>query len=68
MTPKSDKPTASNDLLKNGPAAAYIGVAPDTLVTWRSTKRVPIRYLKIGGSVFYRKKDLDEFLESCLVS
>ena len=68
MTPISDKSIISNDRLNNSQAATYLGVAPDTLVTWRCTKRVVIPYIKLGGKVFYRKNDLDEFLESCLVS
>ena len=36
-------------------AAAYLGVKPTTLEVWRSTKRYPLPYIKIGTKVFYRK-------------
>lgn len=54
-------------LMDTPTAAAYLGVSPHTLDTWRATKRYPIKYLKTGGRVKYRKSDLDAWLESCLV-
>lgn len=45
-------------------AAEYIGVTSDTLNVWRSEKRYPIPYLKVGSKVYYWKKDLDAWLES----
>jgi len=49
--------------LKTNEAAEYIGVAPGTLVVWRSTKRVEIPYYKVGGSVRYAIEDLEAFLQ-----
>lgn len=52
--------------LSNAEAAEYLGVRPSTLNDWRSTGRGPA-YLKIGSRVLYRVRDLDEFLETCVV-
>lgn len=43
-------------------AAAYLGVRPKTLYTgWRH--RVPVS--KIGGTLLYRRADLDAYVASC---
>lgn len=46
-------------------AAAYIGVAPDTLKAWRTRGRGPV-YAKFGAGraakVVYRVADLDAFV------
>lgn len=41
--------------------AAYLGMAPKTIQKWTSEKKIP--RTKIGNSVIYRKKDIDEWLE-----
>ncbi len=51
-------------LLTTAEAAAYLSVTSSILTNWRCTKRVKIRYLRIGHAVRYRKSDLDEFLEA----
>ncbi len=58
------KAGANLNLLTNDEAAAYIGVTPRTLEVWRSTKRYPIPYLKVGRLVKYRQESLDRFLLS----
>ena len=45
-------------------AAEFLGVKPSTLEVWRSTKRYPLPYIKIGAKVFYRQSALDEFEKS----
>lgn len=45
-------------------AAPYIGVTEGTLAVWRSTRRYPIPYYRIGNKIFYSKRDLDAFLAS----
>jgi hypothetical protein len=52
------------ELLTNQQAATYLGVAPNSLAVWRTTKRYPIKYVKVGRLVKYRLSDLNEFLES----
>ena len=43
-------------------AAKMLLVEETTLATWRSTNRYPLRYLKIGHLVRYRKSDVLAFL------
>lgn len=48
-------------------AAAYLGIKPATLASWRSSGRRKIPYLKIGRRVVYRRSDLDAWLSAtCL--
>jgi len=54
----------NDPLLTTTEAAAYLGVAPETLNVWRCTKRYDIPYIKVGRLVKYRKSALDAFLES----
>lgn len=51
-------------LLQPKQAAEYLGVSPGTLEVWRSTKRYPLPFIKVGRLVKYRQSDLDAFLES----
>lgn len=51
-----------SDLLSNEEAASYLGVASNTLPVWRTTKRYPLPYIKVGRLVKYRRSDLDAFL------
>jgi len=53
------------ELLDTNQAAEFLGgISPVTLITWRSTKRYDLPYVKIGGRVFYRVEDLRAFVES----
>jgi excisionase family DNA binding protein len=54
--------------LSNSEAAEYLGVSPNTLVTWRCTKRYAIPYVKVGRKVFYFADDLRTWLDSRRVS
>lgn len=56
--------TKPNALLSRVEAAKYIGVATQTLAAWASTKRYEIPYIKVGRTVKYRRRHLDEWLES----
>jgi hypothetical protein len=49
-------------------AAGFLGIKPQTLSVWRSTKRYALPYLKIGRCVRYRLADLIAFQESRLVT
>lgn len=42
-------------------AAELIGVKPTTLSAWRHFGRGP-RYLKVGRSCFYRRDDIEQWL------
>ena len=43
-------------------AARYLGVKRQTLDLWRSTGRFVIPYQRVGGRIYYAKKDLDKAL------
>jgi excisionase family DNA binding protein len=45
-------------------AAQYLQVSPGTLQVWRSTRRYPLPFVKIGRNVRYRLADLQAFLQS----
>ena len=46
-------------------AAEMLKVRETTLTTWRSKKRYPLRFLKIGKLIRYCKSDVDAFLDFC---
>lgn len=48
-------------LLGTKAAAAYLGVAVQTLANWRYANRGP-RFTRTGRSVKYRQADLDAYL------
>lgn len=54
-------------LLDDAQVAAVLGVSPETLAAWRSTKRVTLPYIKVGGRlVRYRKSDVEALIEAGL--
>ena len=56
-------------LLDTKQAAAYLGISPATLHTWRSTKRNVLPYVKLGGKhVRYRIADLDAYIAANVVA
>lgn len=57
-----------SELLNRREAAAYLGVAEQTLAVWKCTKRYNLPYVKVGKLVKYRKQDLDEFIAKNLQS
>lgn len=54
--------TANSTLLTRREAAAYLGVAEQTLAVWKCTGRRSLPFVKIGRLVRYRKADLDAFI------
>ena len=56
-------PTFPNDRLTRSQAANYLGVSPGTLEVWASTGRYNLPYVKVGRRVFYRRSDLEAFLD-----
>lgn len=66
--PKKQAPAARQyrpqDLLSRREAAAYLGVAEQTLSIWKCTGRQKLPYLKIGKLVKYKMADLDAFLDN----
>lgn len=54
----------SLNLLTPQEVAEHLGVTPETLNTWRATKRYPLVYIKIGRLVRYKWEDVLSFIES----
>lgn len=52
------------ELLTAKQAAAFLKVKPGTLACWRTTKRYPLKYTRVGKSIRYRLSDLQAFLAS----
>src|SRR5882672_2248970 len=50
------------DLLTGDEAAGYLGLQPQTLNVWRSTRRYAVHFIKVGRLVKYRRSDLDAWL------
>ena len=51
-----------SDLLTREQAAAYLGVAVQTLAIWKSTKRYDLPFVKIGRLCKYKRSELDAFI------
>ena len=58
----------NSNLLDEKDAAARLNISITTLRTWRSTKRYPLNYLKIGRCVRYRPSDIEAFMDSRTIS
>lgn len=41
-----------------------LGATVGTLSVWRTTKRYPLEYVKIGSKVMYRRDSIEAFIES----
>lgn len=53
--------TATSGLMNTEEAASYLRLSAQTLAKWRCYKRGP-RFVRLGGAVFYRQTELDEFI------
>ena len=51
-----------DDLLTEAQAASLLGVRPNTLAVWRTTKRYPLEFVKIGRLVRYRRSACERFI------
>lgn len=57
--------TAPSVLLNEKEAALLLGLKnPRTLSNWRHEKRYPLRFVKIGSHIRYRRTDIEAFLAS----
>jgi excisionase family DNA binding protein len=54
----------TNALLTREQAAEFLGLRPQTLAVWASTRRYALPMVKVGSLVRYRRSDLERFLES----
>jgi excisionase family DNA binding protein len=51
-------------LMTPSSAARYLGLQRCTLDRWRCTGS-PLPFYKIGGRIFYKRADLDAYIEAC---
>jgi excisionase family DNA binding protein len=56
--------STDQELLTTREVAKLLKTAYSTLLTWRTTKRYPLKYIKVGRKVLYRRSDVMSFLES----
>ncbi|HZQ71692.1 MAG TPA: helix-turn-helix domain-containing protein [Burkholderiales bacterium] len=64
MEPNSQAVADLPHLMSREQAAQYLGVSPETLAVWASTKRYNLPFVKMGRLAKYRKTDLDAFITS----
>ena len=51
-------------LLTPPQVAEILGISTQTLAVWRCEGRYPLRYVKAGRLVRYRRTDVDAFIEA----
>jgi hypothetical protein len=51
------------ELISPADAAATLHIKKQTLAVWRCAKRHPLPYVKVGRRVFYKRRDLERFVE-----
>lgn len=54
--------TDPDPLLDEAETARQLDVKPGTLQVWRTTKRYPLEYVKVGRSVRYRQSAIRRFI------
>ena len=54
------------ELLTTREVATMLGKSPFTISSWRSQKK-NLHYIKTGGSIRYRREDVDAYLAKCMV-
>ena len=54
-----------NDRMIPDEVAEELQVTTGTLAVWRTTKRYPLPWVKIGRRIFYRRGDVEAFIASC---
>lgn len=59
-------PLSPTDLLTPDQVAAALGLSHRTLAAWRSSRRNPLPYVKVGSRVRYRRQDVAAWLQSQL--
>ena len=55
-----------DSLLTTKEVAAMLGKSRFTIASWRSQKK-HLHYFKNGGSIGYRREDVEDYLNSCMV-
>ena len=54
--------SVESDLLSREQAAAYLGVAVQTLAIWKSARRYDLPFVKVGRLVRYKRSELETFI------
>lgn len=54
----------NDKLLNSQQTSDFLGITKDTLAVWRTTKRYPIPYIKVGHLIKYKLSDLERWLDS----
>lgn len=67
-TVKNVQTALNNKLLTPTQVSNLLGVTVGTLQVWRSNRRYPLEFVKIGSRVMYRESAILEFIESRAVS
>lgn len=52
-----------DELLPTREAATILGIKPGTLEVWRSTRRHPLPFVKVGSAIRYKRSDLQKFID-----
>ncbi len=52
-----------SELLTPREVAKVLHTTYGCLAVWRCTRRYPLRFIKLGRKIFYRKEDIQRFLE-----
>ena len=55
---------STDSLLTREQAAEYLGIKPQTLAVWATSRRYPLAYVRVGRSVRYLRSELDRFIAS----
>lgn len=53
-----------SDLLTPEQTAAALHTTKGVLAVWRSKKRYPLKFVRIGRRIFYRVEDVQAFIEA----
>jgi excisionase family DNA binding protein len=61
-----DRTQGDEPLLTPQQVARQLVVEETTLAVWRSTRRQPLPFVKVGGLVRYRRADVQAFIQSHL--
>ena len=56
--------TILTDQMTPAEVAVELDVTVGTLSVWRTTQRYPLAWYKLGRKVFYRRGDVEVFIES----
>ncbi len=69
MEEKMDTNESRNsELMDREEAAKFLRLSPGTLANWQSTQRQKVPSLKLGKRIFYRKPDLEKWLEQRVIN